>query len=582
MQLDQPPPTLPDNDDRPWYKTLTRYHWFVLTVAAFGWLFDTMDQQLFNLARVPAMKALVTTPNDEPSVARDKVNAFGGYATSIFLIGWATGGLFFGVLGDRIGRVKTMMTTILLYSLFTGLSALSQSFWDFALYRFLAGLGVGGEFAVGVSLVAEVMPDKARPHALGLLQALSAIGNVSAAVVSIFLAGLEESGKINDAWKYMFLIGTVPALLCFVIFRHLKEPERWKAMKKASLESGGKQKLGSLKELFGDGRWRKRAIIGLLLSSSGIIGLWAIGFFSFDLTRSVFRKTFEAEAREHGEAEQDLDFVRMILKNPDDKEAKDALKRIFAVDLLNLKPKSKDVQILFKATKALEKENKSITTNAVLEHVDTLLPGVRGDSDRARTMERIEQLVAQASQSTQTIAEHEARIDKRTKSINGRLTLWAGITSVMLNLGAALGIYAFTYITHYTGRRPAFAVSFILAMLSTAWVFWFLNSVSDVFWMVPIMGFCQLALFGGYAIYFPELFPTRLRSTGISFCYNVARYVAATGPLTLGYLSSVVFSERAGFDEPMRYAGLAMCSVFLIGLFTLPFAPETKGKPLPE
>ena len=72
------------------------------------------------------------------------------------------------------------------------------------------------------------------------------------------------------------------------------------------------------------------------------------------------------------------------------------------------------------------------------------------------------------------------------------------------------------------------------------------------------------------------------RSTGISFCYNVARYVAATGPLTLGYLSSVVFSERAGFEEPMRYAGLAMCSVFLIGLFTLPFAPETKGKPLPE
>src|SRR5262249_39187739 len=222
------------------------------------------------------------------------------------------------------------------------------------------------------------------------------------------------------------------------------------------------------------------------------------------------------------------------------------------------------------------------TPSAILKEVDKLLPAKIEGSKRAETLQHIQELIASPPQSTQTVRDHEARIDRRTKAINGRLTLWAGITSVMLNLGAAFGIYAFTRITHFTGRRPAFAISFILAMISTAWVFRFLNGVTDVFWMVPIMGFCQLALFGGYAIYFPELFPTRLRSTGISFCYNVARYVAATGPLTLGYLSSVVFSEQAGFEEPMRYAGLAMCSVFLIGLFTLPFAPETKGQPLPE
>jgi hypothetical protein len=116
-------------------------------------------------------------------------------------------------------------------------------------------------------------------------------------------------------------------------------------------------------------------------------------------------------------------------------------------------------------------------------------------------------------------------------------------------------------------------------MLSTAMVFWFLNDLSQIFWMVPIMGFCQLALFGGYAIYFPELFPTYLRSTGTSFCYNVGRFVAATGPITLGLLTSKVF---AGYAEPMRYAGVTMCSVFLIGLLALPFAPETKGQPLPE
>src|SRR6266436_2053463 len=193
MHADLPPATpLPAADDPslPWYKTLTRYHWFVLSVAALGWLFDTMDQQLFNIARRPAIQKLL---EPSPGVAPDKetVAEYSGYATSIFLIGWGTGGIGFGILGDLIGRVRTMIVTILLYSAFTGLSALSRGFWDFAAYRFLTGLGVGGEFAVGVSLVAEVMPERARPFALGLLQALSAVGNITAAVISMTLGHLE-------------------------------------------------------------------------------------------------------------------------------------------------------------------------------------------------------------------------------------------------------------------------------------------------------------------------------------------------------------------------------------------------------
>jgi MFS family permease len=162
----------------------------------------------------------------------------------------------------------------------------------------------------------------------------------------------------------------------------------------------------------------------------------------------------------------------------------------------------------------------------------------------------------------------------------GDQTFWTGVTSLLQNFGAFLGIYAFTRITHYTGRRKAFAIAFVIAaMVATAFTFWKLRDFSDIFWMIPIMGFCQLALFGGYAIYLPELFPTRLRSTGTSFCYNVGRFVAALGPLALGLLTSRVYS---GYDEPMRWAGITMCAVFLIGLATLPFAPETKGKPLPE
>ncbi len=97
------------------------------------------------------------------------------------------------------------------------------------------------------------------------------------------------------------------------------------------------------------------------------------------------------------------------------------------------------------------------------------------------------------------------------------------------------------------------------------------------------MGFCQLALFGGYAIYFPELFPTRLRSTGTSFCYNGGRFVAAAGPSTLGLLQRH-FVELYGGDRLLafRYAGIVMCAIFIVGLLVLPFAPETRGKPLPE
>jgi hypothetical protein len=102
--------------------------------------------------------------------------------------------------------------------------------------------------------------------------------------------------------------------------------------------------------------------------------------------------------------------------------------------------------------------------------------------------------------------------------------------------------------------------------------------------MIPIMGFCILSLFAGYAVYFPELFPTHLRSTGTSFCYNVGRFVAASGSALTGQLINFYADSATTGDEatPMRYAGLTMCGIFVLGLIVLPFAPETKGKPLPE
>ena len=125
----------------PWYREMTRYHWWVVIVATLGWLFDGMDQRLFVLARTPALRELV------PGLSEAELTAHAGYITMIFIFGWATGGLIFGMLGDRIGRTRTMMLTILIYAAFTGLSAFAQAWWDFALFRFLCGIGVAARSA---------------------------------------------------------------------------------------------------------------------------------------------------------------------------------------------------------------------------------------------------------------------------------------------------------------------------------------------------------------------------------------------------------------------------------------------------
>lgn len=451
---------------RPWYSGLSGYHWFVIAVCALGWLFDTMDQQLFVLNRTPAMQELITA-EDVGTGDRDlMIRTAAANVTAIFLIGWATGGLLFGMLGDVIGRTKTMLITILLYSIFTGLSSFSVAYWDFAIYRFLTGLGVGGEFAVGVALLAEALPERSRPFALALVQALSAVGNISAALITGYFAGLQGAGALDGvevfgfqltAWRCAFLAGSLPALLAIVIRVFLREPERWR---EANMDQAVGARFTKLSELFSDPRWRYRAFIGLAIAASGVIGLWGVGFFVFDLVRLVLDRSIE------------------------------------------------------------------------------------------------------------------------DKNLVGR---WVATAGVLMNVGAFFGIYLYGVVSEKIGRRPTFALCFIIAAAATLLVFSQFGRIdgpNDVYWMMPLLGFCILSLFGGFAVYLPELFPTRLRSTGTSFCYNVGRYVAALGPALLGVLQAYFAGQ--GFDEPMRPAGMVLCSVFAIGLIATFFAPETKGQPLPE
>jgi MFS family permease len=162
-----------------WYQGLDRYCWIVLIVAALGWLFDTMDQNLFNLVRAPSLADLLSHQHGLTGDAlKADVKEKSGIVTAIFLIGWAVGGFGFGIIGDRIGRTGTMIATILTYAIFTGLSGAPfvQTWETYAFMRFMTAVGVGGEWAAGASLVAEVFPARSRPMALGTLQALSAVG----------------------------------------------------------------------------------------------------------------------------------------------------------------------------------------------------------------------------------------------------------------------------------------------------------------------------------------------------------------------------------------------------------------------
>ena len=445
----------------PWWRGLTRYHWFVFIVASAAWFFDCLDQRLFSLARIPALNSLML--DAKPG----EIQAAGKEVTAIFLVGWGIGGMIFGALGDRFGRAKMLTITVLLYSACTGLTFFSRSWIDFALLRMLTGMGVGGVFGLAVALIAETVPNNSRTGALGMLQVLSTVGNISAGLVKMLIDNMEIAGTITKGtgWRWMFLVGALPALLVILIQKYLKEPEPW-----LKLQREGRLPTGSVFSpyagLMKEARWRKNLFVGAVIASTGVVALWAIGEYGVDLQRQVFKTWYLTDG--------------------------------------------------VSADKIMAKVNTAVTYSYLLSM-----------------------------------------------------------------LGAAVGMWIFTKAAQHLGRRPAFAIGFSLAFIVTVLVYWKMNSPADGLWMLPLMTSCQLAVFAGFAIYPPELFPSRLRSTGTSFCYNLGRFAAAAGSFFSATLATKVYGS---FGSPAmeRYSAMTMCAIFLMGLAILPFAPETKGKPLPE
>ncbi|HLJ54532.1 MAG TPA: MFS transporter [Chthonomonadaceae bacterium] len=463
-------PTVPDeNTPLPWYRGVPRYAWVVLLISAMGWAFDTMDQNLFNQLRPLSVREIMTPAfaHAAPGALDAAVKGMGGNLTAVFLIGWATGGFVFGIVGDRLGRTRTMVITIFIYAIFTGLNGLAHTPFEYGLCRFLTALGVGGEFAAGTALVAESWPARSRPTALAALQASSALGNIVAAFIALSLA--------NAGWRWAYAVGALPALLVLWIRSSVKEPESWVRAKAHAKAMGTMDELGNVADLATDAVLRRNTIAGVLMAAAGVGGVWGVGFFLPDLIQSTMKP--------------------LVQHYP---------------------------EVLAIADPALQKK----TVSAILQSLSSKI-------------------------------------------------------SIIQQIGAFIGMFSYAPLSQRFGRRPALLVFFILAFIAVQAAFFGIRDIRSACLLAFPLGVFALAPFGAYAVYFPELYPTRLRSTGIGFCYNGARLVAAAAPLILGQLASH-FAKPGDDSAGLRTAASIVACVYVLGIAGVALAPETRGRPLPE
>lgn len=232
----------------------TRAQWLVLIAAFLGWMFDGLEQGVFPLVARPALQDLLRVEED-----RD-IGMWMAYITALFLIGAAGGGLVFGWLGDRMGRVRAMVLSILAYSLFSGCSYFSQAAWQLGVFRFLSALGMGGEWSLGVALVMECWPEKHRPLLSG---AIGAAANVGFGLLGALGATFHVT---RGSWRWVMLAGAAPAVLALFIMRYVPESERWRK----SVRQGAPH---PLREIFSPALW-KTTVLAISFASIALIGTW--------------------------------------------------------------------------------------------------------------------------------------------------------------------------------------------------------------------------------------------------------------------------------------------------------------------
>ena len=265
----------------PWYRSLNRSQWKALIAANLGWTFDGFEVFALILTVGVALHQLLD-PSQYPFIP-----AYAGAVIAITVFGWAIGGLLGGVLADYLGRKRSMTLTILAYSLLTGVSAFSWDWLSFAVFRFLVGLAIGSEWATGASIMAELWPAKARGKGGAFLQSGYPIGSILAS--GVWLA-IGTSGP--DAWRYMYLIGVLPALIVFWIRRNIPESPRWEESNRRRRAAYDRRRQGAplhgedaalvrftLVDVFAEGAIRSRLVLTFVMSLSVTIGYWGVSTF---------------------------------------------------------------------------------------------------------------------------------------------------------------------------------------------------------------------------------------------------------------------------------------------------------------
>jgi len=253
-------------------RDLSPQQWKSGIAAWLGWLFDGFDFQLYILVATPFVAMLLHTDQKDP-----RVGFYSSWIQAAFLIGWALGGGFFGRIADRLGRSRALMLTILVYAVFTGLASVAHSWWDMLIYRFISALGIGGEWAVGASLLSETWPRRWRPWMAAVLQTGVNLGVLFAGVVTAATANFQGYVELFGVTvkvypRIVFLFGVLPAFLVLWIRRAVPEPEEWHAAKSKAADA-----TPGFMELF-RGPVRRITILTLLVCGLSLTAHWAFNF----------------------------------------------------------------------------------------------------------------------------------------------------------------------------------------------------------------------------------------------------------------------------------------------------------------
>lgn len=491
-----------------------------LLAAFLGWMFDGFEIGLFPVIGGPALRDLLG-PNTPPSEAA----SWFGAIIAVFLVGAATGGVLFGWLGDKIGRVRAMSLSILTYALFTGFCGFATEAWHIAALRFVASLGMGGEWALGVALVNEVWPGKSRALIAGLIGAAANVGFLLVALLSMGLGGfigtaegvlrgiglsdsVTQSLLANSAWRLLMICGAFPAIIIFFIRMFVKESDKWEEEKAKGTTS----------------HWNNADLFGVLVAGTAamvIIFVWS-----------------PAAGKLHWSIATLITIVGLAIAlwgylHP----VKQYMARAVAAGSLRPEARASVIRLMLFGT--------------VLAGVALL--GTWGSIQWAPRW------AAELMPDTATV-KHFAR-EK---------------TQIATSLGAIVATIIAAVAAGLYGRRITYAV-LCVASIATALYFYQGNSTFGTGFLVAafLAGGATAAFYGFFPLYFPELFPTAVRATGQGFAYNFGRIVAAIGGLQTATLLKA-------FDGSFAKTGSTLAAIYLVGIVVIWFGPETRGKELPE